>query len=44
MAVISEGCADSIRAAIDNILPAILNCVYDQDSVVRECACFAIGI
>jgi hypothetical protein len=43
LGVITEGCADSLRAILSQILPAVLASVQDPQFYVREVACFALG-
>lgn len=43
LGVIAEGCRDSIRERLADIVPALLTVARDPEHVVRECACFALG-
>lgn len=43
LGVIAEGCADSIRSVLPQILPYLLGATKDPEAIVRECACFAVG-
>jgi hypothetical protein len=43
LGVIAEGCCDALRQGLAEILPSLLLSVQDQESYVRECACFALG-
>ena len=43
LGVITEGCADSLRIILEQILPAVLTAVKDPEYFVREVACFTLG-
>lgn len=43
LGVIAEGCSDSIRTSLQQIVPVLLGAVRDSEPIVRECACFAVG-
>jgi len=43
LGVITEGCADSLREILSQILPVVLTAVQDAEFYVREVACFTLG-
>ena len=43
LGIIVEGCADSIRPLLGEILPKLCQSTSDPEYFVRECACFALG-
>ncbi|CAM9783964.1 unnamed protein product [Ascophyllum nodosum] len=43
LGVMSEGCAEPIKARLAEILPKILELALDHSPHVRECSCFCLG-
>jgi importin-4 len=43
LGIICEGCSDTIRESLPQILPHLLEAVADHEYYVRESACFALG-
>eukprot|EP00903_Cladosiphon_okamuranus_P009337 g8905.t1 len=43
LGVMSEGCAEPIKARLADILPKILQLALDPSPHVRECSCFCLG-
>ncbi|CAM9940163.1 unnamed protein product, partial [Ectocarpus sp. 12 AP-2014] len=43
LGVMSEGCAEPIKARLTDILPKILQLALDESPHVRECSCFCLG-
>lgn len=43
LGIICEGCSDTIRVSLPQILPRLLQAVRDPEYYVRESACFALG-
>ena len=43
LGVVAEGCSESLREHLPDIMPLVFTAAGDADSQVRECACFALG-
>ena len=43
LGVIAEGCAEPLREHLAEVMPHVFKSAGDEDSRVRECACFALG-
>ena len=43
LGVIAEGCSESFREHLSEIMPVVLQASGDSSASVRECACFTLG-
>lgn len=43
LGVIAEGCTESMREHLPEVVPHVLHAAGDSEAQVRECACFALG-